>query len=269
MNCPHARRRSGPLESGFTLIELLVVIAIIGVLASMLLPALSKAKEQGRKTQSLNNLRQIGVATAMYAEDSNGVFHHVNGSAPNHGMWTANPRSEAILAADHPQAYWGIGYAEYLGGAFGARKVFRCPSARHVDEWREDGFRFPADFWLSSSYSLNAFVVTPPEGGRGPRKLASIQSPATTIFCQDGAESRMEGPTDSIGLFPGQTEILTQWKYGLASLYPEQPMEDEWWRHNGSGNILWITGSVTSIKKNKGVDYRWYTGEPPVEMPRF
>ncbi len=269
MNQFRPRLRSGNNHSGFTLIELLVVIAIIAVLAGLLLPALGKAKEQGRKIQSVNNLRQIGVAVLLYAEDNNNTFHNINGSAPNHGMWTANPRSEAWLPADHPLAYWGIGYVEMLGGYQGARKIFRCPSARIVDEWREDGLRFPADFWLSSSYGLNQFVVTPPDGGRGPRKLSDITSPATTIFAQDAAESKMEGPGDSIGLFPGQTEILTQWKYGLASLYPEQPMEREWWRHNDSGNILWVTGTVTSIRKNPGVDYRWYTGEAPVEMPKF
>src|SRR5689334_3045281 len=64
---------------GFTLIELLVVIAIIAILAALLLPTLSRAKERSKRANCLSNLRQIAVASQMYANDNNDYFCPADG----------------------------------------------------------------------------------------------------------------------------------------------------------------------------------------------
>src|ERR1051325_9081082 len=68
------RKSGGNRNSCFTLIELLVVVAIISLLAAMLLPALQNAKEAGRRAVCISNLRQIAIATSMYANDHNGYM---------------------------------------------------------------------------------------------------------------------------------------------------------------------------------------------------
>ncbi len=270
--CRKEKRQAFRLQGAFTLIELLVVIAIIAILAGMLLPALAKAKEKGRQAKCLNNLRQISIGTTMYADDFKDTFYHVNGSIPNHGQWTRNPRSEVQLLPDDAEAYWGIAYIGYFSGT---KEIFRCPAAKVVDEWREEGKNYPREFWLNSSYGINSYIGQPPSPSNpanrlnGPRKMSSFANPSTTIFAQDAAEHRMEGPDDSLGLWPGNQEILTQWRSGsLPPLYPGLKMEWEWYRHGKICSTLWVPGHVSSIKFNSfkiGVDYRWYTGEAPAQ----
>ena len=101
------------LRPAFTLIELLVVIGIIALLAAILLPVISKAKERGRATACLSNLRQIGLALQMYTQDNNNRLPVMYDA-----LVTTNALAATNLATiDHV-------LTNYLDGA----AVLRCPS---------------------------------------------------------------------------------------------------------------------------------------------
>ena len=256
-------------RNGFTLIELWVVIAIIAILASLLLPALANAKDEGRRAKCLSNLKQISLGIILYTDENEGEFHDLG----NHGQWTLNPRSTVVLTPDHPRAYWGVAYYPAVGKS---RDIFRCPTARIVDEWRETGLRYPSDFWLDSSYGWNTMVDRPSVSRTGdpnipnPRRINALPYPVTTILFQDAAEQKMETDEDSIALYPGYSRILTQWgpPGGLsASHYDGYDFTWEWYRHRRKCNTAWADGHATSIRfqgHNVGIDHRYYTGQQPL-----
>ena len=195
------------VSRGFTLIELLVVVAIIAILASLLLPALSKAKDKASRTVCLGNLRQWGVSLSMYVDENNQIL-------PDFSI--ANNTPGAPAGYDQDNLHWtdlaafaagGYGnrawfnalpayvsqpplwqYAAHPANFVNGRSIFNCPTATflpgEVDPLNRVAF----------SYGINFKGTTGLVPAGSPFKAMAVLHPSAFVFFSDVRANSGETP---------------------------------------------------------------------------
>jgi prepilin-type N-terminal cleavage/methylation domain-containing protein/prepilin-type processing-associated H-X9-DG protein len=248
-------------KRGFTLIELLVVIAIIAVLLAILMPAMRKIKEIARETSCKSNLKNVGLAVAMYLDDYERRLPPRQSA--NQFLWYQSD-GRTFRKAGSSGSYWGLWYKDYLKEP----KIFGCPSLQIVDRliYNVDD---PSEVIRRAAFGLNSH-----ERARH-RNTNDIYRMDEFIFCTDHAEPRPEcGTSDGFhnNDRPAPAKNLTSYRRGGSRFFSYRqifrhniryPDED---RTGGRANILWLDGHVTDLEETTGenVPSRWYTGDKPV-----
>ncbi len=159
---------------GFSLIELLVVTAIITLLASLLLPALGRAKQRGRSVACLSNLRQMDVAAQAYVADNDNTYPPAYFSGVQDGVQVSYAWDFTTFMEQPLRIVPGL-----LWEGLGMKQIQQCPSFAGQANWLADPF---TGYNYNTSFIGHGQFESIPE----PAKVSAVRVPAATVLFGDG-----------------------------------------------------------------------------------
>ncbi|MEJ5253416.1 MAG: DUF1559 domain-containing protein [Chthonomonadetes bacterium] len=235
----------------FTLIELLVVIAIIAILAAILFPVFSQAREKARQTSCLSNTKQLGLGFLMYTQDYDELFPLAGGYAAGVGwlwnFWHAVPEDWRgdICPPDNfrcgsYRSFWANSIAPYLKN----QGIWACPSGPSSRLFSDAIYASARKPWTKVSYTYNGLLMQYPQAG--------IVAPAElTLLWEGRGKVQKEGAalTQPALVCSDPNDLTCRYKPWNNGCQPGNGGTSAWfghdgtqWVHNGGANFVMTDG---------------------------